>query len=165
MRYFATLEGTEYEVEIIDEHHICLGEVVREVDIVAVGSQPAYSLIIDGRSFEAYIYPNEKDWQVLMIGQQYQVTVEEEREKRLGRPHEGSVAESGEFQLKAPMPGLIIDVPVSEGLQVEKGQVLAVLESMKMQNELKAPRAGTVTRLRIKSGDSVEIKQTLLTLA
>jgi biotin carboxyl carrier protein len=53
---------------------------------------------------------------------------------------------------------------VTDGQTVEKGDVLVVLESMKMQNELRAPRAGTVTRLRVKSGDSVEQKQTLLSV-
>jgi biotin carboxyl carrier protein len=54
---------------------------------------------------------------------------------------------------------------VKDGQTVKKGEVLVVLESMKMQNELKAPRAGVVTRLRVKAGDSVEQHQTMLTLA
>ena len=47
---------------------------------------------------------------------------------------------------------------------VAKGDVLVILESMKMQNELRAPRPGKVTRLRVKSGETVEQRQTLLTL-
>ena len=57
-----------------------------------------------------------------------------------------------------------VAVPVTEGEEVEKGQVLVILESMKMQNELKAPRAGKVSRVRVKGGESVEQKQTLLTI-
>lgn len=74
------------------------------------------------------------------------------------------MAEGGEFQLKAPMPGLVVSVLVNEGDAVEKGQVLVVLESMKMQNELKAPRPGTVGRVRVKAGETVEQKQTLLSV-
>jgi biotin carboxyl carrier protein len=74
------------------------------------------------------------------------------------------VVEQGEYHLKAPMPGLIVAVPVNEGQKVEKGEVLVVLESMKMQNELRAPRDGSITRIRIKNGDSVEQKQTLLSV-
>ncbi|MCK5428988.1 MAG: acetyl-CoA carboxylase biotin carboxyl carrier protein subunit, partial [Anaerolineales bacterium] len=48
--------------------------------------------------------------------------------------------------------------------QVEKGDVLVILESMKMQNELKSPRAGTVSRLRVEPGDNVEQRQTLLNI-
>jgi acetyl-CoA/propionyl-CoA carboxylase biotin carboxyl carrier protein len=55
-------------------------------------------------------------------------------------------------------------VNVEEGQHVEKGQVLLVLESMKMQNELKSPRAGTVGRVRVKPGETVELKQTLLSV-
>jgi biotin carboxyl carrier protein len=74
------------------------------------------------------------------------------------------VAESGEFHLKAPMPGLVVAVPVEEGQQVKKGQVLVILESMKMQNELKSPRDGTVARIRVRAGESVEQKQALLSV-
>ncbi|UCH60339.1 MAG: acetyl-CoA carboxylase biotin carboxyl carrier protein subunit, partial [Anaerolineales bacterium] len=63
-----------------------------------------------------------------------------------------------------PMPGLVVSIPVREGQQIEKGDVLVILESMKMQNELKSPRAGTVARVRIENGDSVEQRQTLLSV-
>ena len=62
------------------------------------------------------------------------------------------------------MPGLVVTILVGEGQEIKKGQVLLILESMKMQNELKSPRAGTVGRLRVKAGESVEQKQTLLSL-
>jgi biotin carboxyl carrier protein len=62
------------------------------------------------------------------------------------------------------MPGLVIGVAVVDGQAVQKGDVLVVLESMKMQNELKAPRSGQVTRLRVKPGDRVEQQEILLTL-
>ena len=62
------------------------------------------------------------------------------------------------------MPGLVIAVPVEEGQPVEKGDVLLILESMKMQNELKSPRAGKVSRVRVAPGDRVEQKQTLLSV-
>ena len=74
------------------------------------------------------------------------------------------MAESGEFILKAPMPGLVVAVPVGEGQEVKKGQVILILESMKMQNELKAPRDGVIQRIKVKAGESVEQKQTLLSV-
>ena len=60
------------------------------------------------------------------------------------------------------MPGLVVAIPVSEGQQIEKGQVLVILESMKMQNELKSPHAGKVERVKVKAGESVEQRQLLL---
>jgi len=164
MKYIATIEGREYVVEIMDEKHIRVGERLLEVNFESVSGQPVYSLIVDGKSYESYIYPGDENWQVLLRGHLYPVTVEDEREKRLRAAGGSPVVEGGEFHLKAPMPGLVVAVPVTEGQAVEKGQVLAVLESMKMQNELKAPREGVVERIRVKPGESVEQKQTLLSL-
>ena len=62
------------------------------------------------------------------------------------------------------MPGLVVAIPVEEGQPVQKGQVILILESMKMQNELKSPRDGTMGRVRVKTGETVEQKQTLLSV-
>ena len=164
MKYIASIDGKELEVEIIDEKHIRVGERFLDVDFESVSGQPVYSLIIDGKSYEAFIYPDENNWQVLLRGRLFPVTVEDEREKRLRSAAGGTVAEGGEFRLKAPMPGLIVAVLVNEGDVIEKGQVLVVLESMKMQNELKAPRAGTIGRVRVRANETVEQKQTLLSV-
>jgi biotin carboxyl carrier protein len=56
----------------------------------------------------------------------------------------------------------VVAIPVTEGQAITQGQVLLVLESMKMQNELKAPRDGIISRIRVKAGETVEQKQTLL---
>jgi biotin carboxyl carrier protein len=164
MRYIAEVDGLEFPVEILDEHHVRFGGEVLKVDLVAVSGEPLYSLIVNGESYEGYVYSVEDDWQVLLLGQFYQVRVEDEREKLLKSAHQ-SVAQTGmEFVLKAPMPGLVISVNVIEGQTVEKGQTLLILESMKMQNELRAPYAGKVTNLHSKTGESVEQKQILLNL-
>jgi biotin carboxyl carrier protein len=164
MRYISEVDGLEFPVEILDEHHVLFGGGVLEVDLAAVSGEPLYSLIVNGESFEGYVYPDEDSWQVLLLGQFYQVRVEDEREKRLRSSIQSVVRSGVELVLKAPMPGLVIAVPVIEGQVVEKGQTLVILESMKMQNELRAPDAGKVTRLRIKAGESVEQKQILLNL-
>ncbi len=163
MKYVTTIEDKEFNVEIIDEKHIRINEYVLEVDFMAVSGQPVYSLLIGGKSYEGYVYPEEKDWQVLLRGRQYKAMVEDEREKRL-KTTGGARAESGEFHLKAPMPGLVVGIPVQDGQEVKKGQVLLILESMKMQNELKSPRDGIAHRIRVKPGESVEQRQTLLSI-
>lgn len=164
MRYIATVNDKQFLVEIIDEKHVSVDGQTYEVDFEAVSGQPVYSLIVDGRSHEGYIQPSDDVWQVLLRGRLYPVKVEDEREKRLRAAAGASVAETGEFHLKAPMPGLVVAVPVAEGEQVKKGQALVILESMKMQNELKSPRDGVVNRIRVKAGESVEQKQALLSV-
>ncbi|NOY98767.1 MAG: biotin/lipoyl-binding protein [Chloroflexi bacterium] len=165
MKYVTTINGHEFIIEVIDDRHVSVDGKVLEVDFESVSGEPVYSLIVDGKSHEAYIYPGEENWEVLLQGRLYPVIVEDEREKRLRAASGSGVAESGEFHLKAPMPGLIVAIPVSEGQEVEKGDVLLILESMKMQNELKSPRAGVIERIRVKPGDSVEQRQKLLSVA
>ncbi len=164
MRYITEVDGLDFPVEILDEHHVRFGGDILEADLAAVSGESLYSLIVNGESFEGYVYPDEDSWQVLLLGQFYQVRVEDEREKRLKSAIQGVVRTGAEFVLKAPMPGLVISVLVSEGQVVDMGQTLVILESMKMQNNLRAPFAGKVARLRIQAGENVEQKQVLLNL-
>jgi biotin carboxyl carrier protein len=164
MRYLTTIAEKEYLVEIIDERHVSVDGVTYLIDFMAAGNQPVYTLLVDGQSYDAHVYADENVWQVLFHGAMYSAVVEDEREKRLRAALGGGVAEHEEYHLKAPMPGLVVAVPVGEGQTIQKGEVLLILESMKMQNELKSPRAGTVARLRVKPGDRVEQKETMLSV-
>jgi biotin carboxyl carrier protein len=164
MKYVTTIGNQQFDIEVVDERHIRIGDRMLQVDFESVSGQPVFSLILDGKSFEAFVYQGEEDWDVLLRGRQYQVKVEDEREKRLKAAAGGGVVEGGEFHLKAPMPGLIVAVLVKEGQEVRKGQVLLILESMKMQNELKVPRDGVISRIRVKPGESVEQRQSLLSM-
>ncbi len=164
MKYITTVDNQEFAIEIVDEHHIRVGDRLMQVDFESVSGQPVFSLILDGRSYESFVYQGEEDWDVLLRGRQYQVKVEDEREKRLKAAAGGGVAEGGEYHLKAPMPGLVVAILVEEGQPVKKGQVMLILESMKMQNELKSPRDGVMGRIRVKAGESVEQKQAMLSV-
>ncbi len=65
-------------------------------------------------------------------------------------------------EIKAPMPGLVLDIKVSEGSVVKKGDVLLVLEAMKMENNLKSPADGIVKKIVAKKGTAVEKNQLLI---
>ena len=67
--------------------------------------------------------------------------------------------------VKAPMPGTILKVNVTAGQSVKAGDIMFILEAMKMENEIFAPAAGTVTQLGCKEGDSVNTGDTLLVVA
>ncbi len=102
MKYIAEVDGLEFPIEILDEHHICFGKDILEVDLAAVGGQPLYSLILNGESFEGYVYPNEQTWQVLLLGRSYSINIEDEREKRLRTAEKGSLpSNSGIFTQSA----------------------------------------------------------------
>jgi biotin carboxyl carrier protein len=76
--------------------------------------------------------------------------------KRSGRKEEGAHAGSGPQRLLAPMPGKIVRVLVKTGDPVHARQPIAVIEAMKMENELRAGRDGVVTELPVSGGQSVE---------
>lgn len=165
MRYTTSVNGITYQIEINSAHQIMVDGEVFSVDFESVSHQPLYSLLLDGGSHEAYIEFDADGWQVLHHGDRYTVTVADERTQRLAQLGGMQAAAGGrEFLLKAPMPGLVVSVPVAAGQPVERGDLLLVLESMKMQNELRAPRAGTVQRVRAQAGQSVEQNTLLLVI-
>lgn len=67
-------------------------------------------------------------------------------------------------KIKPPMPGKIVSLAVEEGAEVKAGQLLLVLEAMKMQNEILAPGPGTVKKVHVKPGQNVEAKDILVEL-
>lgn len=165
MKYITTIDETQYEIEILSPRQVSINGKVVEVDFKSVSGQPIYSLLVDGQSYQAHVYTGEEDeLQVLLRGVLHSAKVEDEREKRLRAAAGGGAADSGEFVLKAPMPGLVVKVSVNEGDEVKKGDVLVILESMKMQNELKSPRDGKVTRIQVKAGDSVEQRASMVSV-
>jgi acetyl/propionyl-CoA carboxylase alpha subunit len=164
MKYIATLDDQTFEIEINAEDQITVDGERLSIDFRSVSGQPVYSLLVNGQSYEAYVQAADAGLEVLLQGQLHVVEVEDERHRKLRESSGGPAVHSGEFNLKSPMPGLIVAVPVVEGQTVVKGQDLVILESMKMQNELKAPRDGTIGRVRVRAGDSVEQNQVLITL-
>ena len=102
---------------------------------------------------------NEKGVEVLLRGRLFLIDIEDERQRRLRETTSIELNLEGEFTLAAPMPGMVVAVPVEVGQSVEKGDNLIILESMKMQNELKAPRDGEVSGIRVGPGDSVDQNQ------
>lgn len=162
MKYITTIGENQYMVEVLEGNRVSIDGKIMTVDFENVSGHPIYSLLVDGESYEAFVYNDDEGLQVMLKGNLYQVNVEDEREVRLRQAGGSTVVDTTEFYLKSPMPGLVIDVPVKEGQEVSQGEILLVLESMKMQNELRCPRDGTVLRVRVKVGDNVERKQTLI---
>ncbi len=164
MKYQTTVNGKQYEVEINQNGRVTVNGEERVVDFHALNA-PLYSLLVDNASYEGLIELRDGTLHVQLLGDQYEVTVADERTQRLESAGGGFQAQSGEIAVRSPMPGLIVAVPVVEGQSVNKGDALIVLESMKMENELKAPRAGVVTKVHVTKGDRIEQNKTLVTLS
>jgi biotin carboxyl carrier protein len=100
----------------------------------------------------------------MMQGTKYIADVVDEREKRLREAGGATTKANGIYVLQSPMPGLVVSIPVSVGDAIAEGDVLIILESMKMQNELKSPQGGIISEIEVQPGDSVEQKQRMLTI-
>jgi biotin carboxyl carrier protein len=129
------------------------------VDVVEL-SEAAYSLLIDGRSYDVTVGVAEKEYQVSVNGSQFDVCLRDPRKFRK-RTASGSDS-AGPMPVVAPMPGKIVRLLVREGETVSEGQGVIVIEAMKMQNELKAPRAGTVEEIRVTENQAVNAGESLL---
>jgi biotin carboxyl carrier protein len=164
VKYYATVDDQTFEIDINQLGELCVDGECAAVDFQSIGGTSIYSLLLGNASFEALVEARNDCYEVLLQGTLYRVSVQDERMRRLTQAAKGFAAPSGEIAIKAPMPGLIVDVPVQEGQAVVEGDVLIVLESMKMENELRAPRAGTVSQLRVQNGQSVDQHEILVAI-
>ncbi len=116
-----------------------------------------FSLLIDGRSVPVVVTPaNDGRLHVSIDGRTQIVRVQDEHDLLLERFGLAAAAEAGEHDVRAPMPGLVLSVMVSEGQSVEEGDSLLVLEAMKMENELQAPTAGVIQTIHVAADEAVD---------
>ena len=136
-------------------------------DLVVLGDGH-YHVLYEGRSYTAELV--EADYTaknlVLKINRQrVELRTKDRFDLLLEKMGMSSVAIAKVNELKAPMPGLIVDIRVQPGQVVRKGDSLLVLEAMKMENILKAPADGTVSRIQVTLRDNVQKGQVLVQFA
>ena len=149
-----TEEGNGYRIELD-------GQSVH-VDCRSVEDSPTRSLIIDGSSYETATMPSRDGLDVYVSGDVFQVRVTDELWARA----EGAAgaAESGREEIVSPMPGSVVRIAVEMGQKVNPGDTVAVVEAMKMQNDLAAVRGGRVEEIRVQPGDVVDQGTVLVVL-
>ncbi len=129
----------------------------REASVLEV--EPGiYSVLIEGSSYEARIERVEDTWAVTIGRQRFVIEVADPRRRSRGRR---AVESTGRQEITSPMPGKIVRVLVGENESVEAGQGIVVVEAMKMQNELRAARAGRALALAAKEGATVAAGEVL----
>jgi biotin carboxyl carrier protein len=111
-----------------------------------------YSILVDGRSYEARVEESDRGVLVFIDGHRFEVEI---RDPRRWSRQTGRQGVEGRLNVTAAMPGKIVRLLVAEGHTVEAGQGLLVVEAMKMQNEMKAPKAGVVVSLTAREGATV----------
>jgi acetyl/propionyl-CoA carboxylase alpha subunit len=157
-QYYATVDKgeKEYLIDITEDSQniftVKIDDEKHTVDFAQTGDN-LYSIIIDGRSYDVDITEKGDSFSVLSDGDHYDVEVLDEM-KRLMKLRTSAGIE-GRQVIEAQMPGMIWKVLVEEGQEVEAGQPLLILVAMKMENEIKAPKAGVVQELFVKPDQTV----------
>jgi biotin carboxyl carrier protein len=158
MAYIATHQGKTTRVKVREgapgQFQVTLGE--REYQVDFLEPQPnLFSLIIEGRSFEVDVDAREDEdrFQVVIKGDPFDVEMVEEKKKKLAMKLSQGAA--GRQDLRSPMAGNVRQVLVQPGDRVAPGQVLLILEAMKMENEIKSPIEGIVSSVAARTGAAV----------
>jgi len=165
MKYITTIGDREFTIVIDRDDEITVDGVHYEVDFRQLQEASVISMLLNSRSFEANVEQRNDKWEVLIHGDLFSVEVQDERSYRLRQARGEKELVSGEVTMKAPMPGIIVAVLVKSGDIVESGQTVVILESMKMENELRSPLNGTVRDVHVAPGDSVEKLQLLVSIS
>jgi len=128
---------------------------------VEIANPGVYSVLLDGRSYDAFVEETPAGLIVSLDGFRFEIQVKDPR--RWTRAAAGRAAE-GVQTLTSPMPGKVVRLLASPGDAVEAGQGILVVEAMKMQNELKATRAGKVLSIAAREGATVAAGEPLATV-
>ncbi len=164
MKYIITVEGETFEIDVGRGGRVWVNRrLLYTVDLQGVDALPEYSLLVDHRSYEAHVEEAEEgQYQMVVSGRTYQTHLQQRGQRRLtggatrSAPSGAAVRRRlSQGEVCAPLPGLLVAMPVVVGQQVEQGTVVAVLESMKMNLELRAPWGGVVQALHKTPGAEV----------
>lgn len=156
MRYYVTIEGRGYEIDLT-------GGVVRvdgtevNAELTAVPGTPVRHLLADGRSLTVAARSGERGrWELHLAGERFDAEVVDERTHAIRAMTGKGSGPRGPEPVRAPMPGLVVRLLVEEGQNVGPGQGVAIVEAMKMENELRAETAGRVRAVAVEAGQAVE---------
>ena len=145
MRFEIRINGAKRNVDFDPaRNEVTIDDRKIAADAAAI-SPVAYSVLLGGRSFEVTAEKSGDGWLLRTAGREFQLDIEDPRSWR--RDRGANVELEGRQSVMAPMPGKVVRVLASQGQKVDSGQALLVIEAMKMQNEIRAPKSGTVERL------------------
>jgi biotin carboxyl carrier protein len=119
-----------------------------------------YSVLIDGRSYDVALSFSKGRYRVSVSGSLFEILLRDP--KRLRNKTVQTNDSTGPISVSVPMPGKVVKLLVQEGQKVSEGQGVAVVEAMKMQNELKAPKSGTVEGIQVTENQAVNAGESLL---
>ncbi len=133
-------------------------------DLIEV-RENTFHIIKDNKSYNATLIsynPEDKTMVLNVNGNDYEIAIKDKNDLLLQQLGISAKSSSAVQSIKAPMPGLIINVSVNAGDEVKKGDTLLILEAMKMENVIKSPRDGKIKKVNVQLRNPVEKNQVML---
>jgi biotin carboxyl carrier protein len=147
--YSVSIHGKQYKVNLSGKETTVNGHSI-PADVVRLNDDGVYLVRRLGKAMEVCVYTHDdQTYEVWVNGKKMIASLEV-------KSHKGKNVSMNDGRIAAPMPGVIIQIEVQVGEVVEKDQVLATLESMKMQMQIRAPYAGQVLQISGQAGQRVD---------
>jgi biotin carboxyl carrier protein len=161
--YKATVNSNQFDI-VLDKDAIIINDLRLDWDVVEI-TDGYFHILHNNNSYKAEIVKIDTATSTFTLkinGRIYTVNLKSKFDLLLEKMGMTNSTAGKVNSIKAPMPGLIIDLRVKEGDEVKAGDTLIILEAMKMENSIKSPGEGVVKKVSVKKGDSVEKGQLLI---
>ncbi len=159
----AAVKNNSYQIDFNKEEVIVDGQEF-DLDLVEL-SEGKYHIISDHKSYSVELVSLDRAKKLVSVkvnNHVYEVVLKDKMDELLEKLGMDNLSEAKTEDLKAPMPGLILEIAVERGQPIVKGDKLLILEAMKMENVIKATSDGIVEDIKVKVGNSVENGQILI---
>ena len=161
--YKATVNQTSFEI-VFDDVGLIINDTRFDWNLLKISDQN-FHILVENRSYNVEVVSADaksKSFCFKINGRKYVVDLKDKFDLLLEKMGMNSNSANKINSIKAPMPGLIIDLRVKEGDEVKVGDALLILEAMKMENIIKASGDSIVKAVKVKKGQSVEKNQVLI---
>ena len=167
MKLFAHLNGRVFDIELSEARDTIVAATPQGRHTITLDDrrEPIRIATLDDRRLEFGWRRDDGTYVILIEGVVYEVQVRDARAEKAAQVRRADAGASGEAVVKAPIPGRIVKVLVKAGESVAKDQPLLTLDAMKLENEIPAPRSGTVKSISAQPGVAVERGQVLVVIA
>ncbi|WP_291119739.1 biotin/lipoyl-containing protein [Flavobacterium sp. UBA6135] len=156
--------NTKYKVKVNSNLEFELThDAIKNLDSVSTFN--SFHLLKNHKSFHASVVKTDflkKRYTILVNENEYEIVIENELDQLIAAMGFASQTTKLVNEIKAPMPGLILEINVSVGQEVKENDNLLILEAMKMENSFSSPRDGIIKSIAVKKGDTVDKGQLLV---
>jgi biotin carboxyl carrier protein len=164
MKYEVTVAGRTFEIEVRHNRLVEANGHPLYVELEQVGGLPVYSLTLDDMGYVVFVEEGQGQYRVEIQGQVYPVEVVSQRPRLVAPKADCPTGDGDCLEVSAPLAGRLIELAVAAGDRVEVGQIVAVVESMKMKMELKASQSGVVEAIHGSPPRDVSQGERLITI-